>query len=266
MNESTLPVLFISHGGGPWPWIPDMRKEFKMTEHWLKRIGEILRPKMILSISGHWEEHQFTVATSPWPQMVYDYSGFPAHTYQIKYPAPGSPELAMRVKALLAAGGVHVNEDPFRGFDHGTFVPLHLMYPEANIPVAQLSLKVNLDPAEHFKVGELLAPLRDEGVLIMGSGLSYHNLRAFFHGGGPTSEMFEGWLTGTITSPPGARKEHLLHWTEAPGARLAHPREDHLIPLMVVTGAALQDEGKKLFIDRAFDVVMASYSFGKISL
>lgn len=263
MNDS-LPVLFISHGGGPWPWIDEMKKEFRITESWLKKLGETLKPKSILSISGHWEEHQFTVATSPQPPMIYDYSGFPAHTYQIKYPAPGDPELAIRIKALLSPAGIHVNEDPTHGFDHGTFVPLHLMYPEANIPVGQLSLKVNLDPAEHFKVGELLSPLRDEGVLIIGSGLSYHNLRAFFHGGGPTSEMFEAWLTGAVMSEPLARKEHLLHWTEAPGARLAHPREDHLIPLMVAAGAAGKDEGKRIFLDNAFGVAMASYLFGDI--
>lgn len=261
-----LPVLFISHGGGPWPWIEDMRREFRITEQWLKRIGEVLKPKAILSISGHWEEHQFSVATSGEPPMIYDYSGFPPHTYQIKYPAPGAPELATRVKALLAPAGIHVNEDPFQGFDHGTFVPLYLMYPKADVPVGQLSLKVTLDPAEHYKVGELLAPLRDEGVLIIGSGLSYHNLRAFFHGGGPVSEMFETWLTGAITSDPLARKEHLLHWTEAPGARLAHPREDHLIPLMVVAGAALSDVGKRIFLDQAFGVAMASYSFGNLKL
>lgn len=264
MNKHSLPVLFISHGGGPWPWIDDMRKEFRITESCLKKLGETLRPKAILSISGHWEEHQFTVATSPLPPMIYDYSGFPAHTYQIKYPAPGDPQLAVRIKALLAPGGIHVNEDPTHGFDHGTFVPLHLMYPEANISVGQLSLKVNLDPAEHFKVGKLLAPLREEGVLIIGSGLSYHNLRAFFHGGGPTSEMFEAWLTGAVMSEPLARKEHLLHWTEAPGARLAHPREDHLMPLMVVAGAAGKDEGKRIFLDNAFGVAMASYLFGEI--
>lgn len=262
MTSNKLPVLFISHGGGPWPWIEEMRKQFKVTEEELKTLGKKISPKAILAVSGHWEEPQFSVSTSLEPPMVYDYTGFPPHTYQIKYGAPGSQELAVRIKSLLAIDGIHVHEDPKRGFDHGTFVPLHLMYPEANIPVVQLSLKSNLDPKEHIRVGELLAPLRDENVLIVGSGLTYHNLRAFFRGGKVPSEAFEDWLTKAIEGEAKARNHFLTHWEEAPSARLAHPREDHLIPLMVIAGAAGNDVGRRLFIDRAFDVAMASYQFG----
>jgi aromatic ring-opening dioxygenase catalytic subunit (LigB family) len=257
-----LPVLFISHGGGPWPWIEDMRSQFRITEEELTKLGKEFRPKAILAISGHWEEPSFTVATSKHPPMVYDYHGFPEHTYHIKYEAPGAVDVSMRVKELLSSAGHIVKEDPNRGYDHGTFVPLHLMYPDANIPIAQLSMKNNLDPAEHIKIGKLLAPLREEGVLIIGSGLSYHNLRAFFRGGGPVSQEFEKWLTSAITSDEKARNEFLTHWLEAPHARLAHPREDHLIPLMVVAGAAGEDRGKRVFLDNAFNVAMATYQFG----
>lgn len=261
MNKK-LPVFFVSHGGGPWPWIEDMRTHFKTTEDHLRSLGKTIRPKAILVISGHWEEPQFTISTSLEPPMVYDYSGFPPHTYHIKYGAPGSMDLAVRVKALLSTDGIHLHEDPKRGFDHGTFVPLHLMYPEADIPVVQLSMKSNLDPKEHIRLGELLAPLREENVLIIGSGLTYHNLRAFFSGGKLPSEAFEEWLTKAIETEATARNHFLTHWTEAPSARLAHPREDHLIPLMVIAGAAGKDTGRRLFLDKAFDVSMASYQFG----
>jgi aromatic ring-opening dioxygenase catalytic subunit (LigB family) len=257
-----LPVLFVSHGGGPWPWIEEMRRQFQITEKELKSIGEQIKPKAILAISGHWEEPLFSVSTSLEPPMLYDYSGFPPHTYHLQYGAPGSIELAIRIKSLLASDGIHVHEDPKRGFDHGTFVPLHLMYPEANIPVVQLSLKSNLDPKEHIRIGELLKPLREENVLIIGSGLTYHNLRLFFSGGKVPSEGFEEWLTKAVEAQPLARKQLLVNWENAPYARLAHPREDHLLPLMVIVGAAGEDRGRRLFLDNAFDIAMASYQFG----
>lgn len=261
MNEK-FPVLFISHGGGPWPWIEEMRSQFTVTERALTELGQAIKPKAILVISGHWEENQFSISTSLLPSMLYDYSGFPPHTYHIKYQAPGSMELSQKIKEYLTAAKINIKEDSKRGLDHGTFVPLYIMYPEANIPVVLLSLKNTLDPEEHIRVGELLSPLREEGVLIIGSGLSYHNLRAFFRGGKIPSEIFESWLTQSIEQKASVRNELLTHWYKAPSARLAHPREDHLLPLMVVAGAAGEDKGHRIFLDKAFEVSMASYQFG----
>jgi len=262
VSSQKLPVFFLSHGGGPWPWIDDMKSHFATTYVELQKLGKIYCPKAVLVISGHWEEPSFKVSSSSSPSMIYDYHGFPPHTYHIQYKAPGSPDLAKRVRDLLQQNGIQVNEDSSRGFDHGTFVPLSLIFPEANIPIVQLSLKQSLDPAEHVRLGACLEPLRQEGILIIASGLSYHNLRSFFKGGGPVSEIFEKWLTQTVESNPEIRNQRLVHWSEAPKAREAHPREDHLIPLMVAAGAAGNDIGKRFILDKAFDVSMASYQFG----
>ena len=265
MSE-TLPTFFISHGGGPWPWIDDMRAMFAGSARWLSELPQTLgsRPKAVLSVSGHWEAAEFTVGTAPHPPMMYDYFGFPEHTYHIKYAAPGSPAVAARVQELLTSAGIRSSADAQRGYDHGTFVPLSLMYPEADVPVVQLSLKQTLDPLEHLRMGAALKPLRDEGVLIIGSGLSYHNMAGFRGGGGPTSVTFEKWLTSAVTDTDIATRAHrLAHWTEAPLARAAHPREDHLIPLMVAVGAAGNDTGHRDFLDNAMGVAMSSYRFGR---
>jgi aromatic ring-opening dioxygenase catalytic subunit (LigB family) len=259
-----LPVLFLSHGGGPWPWVPEMRKAFKKTEDELKSLGKKLKPRAILSVTGHWEEEEFTVGGSANPPMVYDYHGFPPHTYEIVYPAPGDPSLGERVRELLMKAGKKVKIDSERGFDHGTFVPLSLMYPNADVPIVQLSIKSTLDPRDHLDLGKALGPLRAEGVLIVCSGLTYHNLRAFFRGGGETSKVFGSWLSEVIKKEPRLRNDSLLHWEQGPSARLAHPREDHLIPLMVAAGAAGEEEGRVLFDDEAFDVMMSSYVFGQM--
>ncbi len=261
-----LPTLFISHGGGPWPWIEDMKREFVRTAAWLGQLAATLpaRPAAILSVSGHWEEPEFTVATSAQPPMVYDYYGFPEHTYHIRYPAPGSPAVAKRVSDLLQGAGILNSADSERGFDHGTFVPLAVMYPEARIPVVSLSLRSTLEPGEHLRMGAALEPLRDEGVLIIGSGLTYHNLRMLRRSAsaGPVSEQFEAWLTDAVSDTDmQSRSERLARWIEAPSARLAHPREEHLIPLMVAAGAAGPSRGRRVFQDKVWDVSMASYQF-----
>jgi len=197
------------------------------------------KPKAVLMVSGHWESNDYTVMASAHPPMLYDYSGFPDHTYQIVYPAPGAPLLAQRVHSLIQAAGLPAHLDPERGFDHGAFAPLAVMYPDADVPVVQLSLRHNMDPADHIAVGRAIAPLRDEGVLIVGSGLSYHNLSRFGPAGRAPSEAFDAWLQTTLVgSAPAQREARLLQWTTAPAARIAHPREDHLIPLMVALGAA----------------------------
>lgn len=262
----TFPTFFVSHGGGPWPWVDGMKQLFAKTAREFAQMPGLLpdKPKAVLVITGHWEAQDFTVSTAEHPPMEYDYSGFPEHTYRIQYKAPGSKALAGRVGELLGAAGIGCKEDAHRGFDHGTFVPLSLMYPEADVPVVMLSMKSSYDPAEHIRLGQAIAPLRDEGVLIMGSGLTYHNMRGFGRPQStPVAEAFEAFLNTAITAPSAQqRNDMLVHWQEAPGARLAHPQEDHLIPLMVVAGAAGADVGHRVFIDHVMEVAMASYQFG----
>jgi len=264
---TTFPVYFVSHGGGPWPWVDGMRQAFAKTEHEFRQMPQRLpaKPRAVLVITGHWESSEFTVSTSAHPPMEYDYYGFPEHTYHIKYPAPGAPVLAARVRELLGQAGITSREDAQRGFDHGTFVPLALMYPDADVPVVMLSMKSGYDPAEHIRLGQALAPLRDEGVLIMGSGLTYHNMRGFGQASStPVASAFEAYLNEAVTMPDTAeRNDRLVHWQSAPGARLAHPQEDHLIPLMVVAGAAGADVGRRVFVDQVMHVAMASYEFGE---
>ena len=264
--SARMPVLFLSHGGGPWPWVEGMREAFAVSAREFAKLPQLLpeRPRAILVISGHWEESEFTLATASHPPTIYDYSGFPPHTYQLKYPAPGAPELATHVLHLLRAAGIDAREDPSRGFDHGVFVPMHLMYPDADVPVLMLSMKAGYDPAEHLRLGRALAPLRDEGVLILGSGLTYHNMRGFGRSESTApAAAFEAFLNEAISAPGRERREAMLEgWERAPAARLAHPREDHLVPLFVVAGAAGDDPGRRVFADYAMDVTMASYAFG----
>lgn len=182
MTDSRLPTYFLSHGGGPWPWIKDqLPGDLDHLERSLAAIpGELgTTPRAILVVSGHWVTSTFTVQRNPHPPMLYDYTGFPDFTYEITYPAPGSPELADQVTDLLVAAGIQCATDEERGFDHGVFAPLAVAYPDADVPIVQLSTRASMGPAEHLAVGSLLAPLRDEGVLIMGSGLSFHNMHAF---------------------------------------------------------------------------------------
>ena len=266
MTQPRFPTIFVSHGGGPWPFVDGMREMFAKTAAEFRALPERLpaRPKAVLVITGHWEAPQFSVSTAEQPPMDYDYYGFPDHTYHLQYPAPGSPALAARVTELLASGGVPCASDPARGYDHGTFVPLGLMYPQADVPIVLLSMKSGYDPAEHLRVGQLLQPLRDEGVLILGSGLTYHNMRGFGNPAStPIAAAFERYLNDAVTqSEVHVRNQLLLSWQSAPHARLAHPREDHLIPLMVVAGAAGTDRGARIFVDQVLNVAMGSYQFG----
>ncbi len=264
-----LPTYFISHGGGPWTHMKQqLGNTYDVLEASLKaiprEIGD-LRPQAVLVISGHWEDSGFTVMSSPNPPMIYDYSGFPAHTYEIRYSAPGSPAIARRVHQLLDAAGLPVRLDAQRGYDHGTFVPLYAMYPGANVPVLQLSVQQGYDPAAHVAVGRALAPLREEGVLIIGSGLSYHNLRQMGPAAHEASKAFDDWLQETLVeSDPQERVTRLLAWQCAPAAREAHPREDHLIPLMVAVGAAEREHAQLVYHEDAFfgGVVVSSFRFG----
>lgn len=263
-----LPTYFLSHGGGPWPWLTGpFREHYRLLESSLKATVHELggKPRAILMVSAHWEATEFSVMAGARPGMVYDYAGFPDHTYAFQYPAPGSPELAGRVQRLLEAAGLAARLDPTRGFDHGAFVPLAVMFPEADVPVVQLSLKVGYDPETHLAAGRALAPLRGEGVLIIGSGLSYHNLREFGAGAKEASEAFDAWLQETLLRvPPADRSRRLLQWETAPAARRAHPREDHLVPLLMAVGAAEDEPAACVYREQGFfgGVTASSFRFG----
>jgi aromatic ring-opening dioxygenase catalytic subunit (LigB family) len=261
-----LPTYFISHGGGPWPWMPEMAPAMQILAASLSDIPRQLgqTPKAVLMVTAHWEARAFTLGSSPTPGMVYDYGGFPPHTYEVVYPAPGAPALAQRVQGLLEEAGLPVAMDAQRGYDHGTFVPLAVMFPDADVPVLQMSLRTGLDPAQHLALGRALAPLRDEGVLIVGSGLSYHNLRAFGRAGQAPSQAFDAWLQAALAGNPAERTQHLLEWERAPAARLCHPREEHLLPLMVAVGAAEADTAACVYHEDAIfgGVTASSFRFG----
>jgi aromatic ring-opening dioxygenase catalytic subunit (LigB family) len=222
------------------------------------------RPKAVLMISAHWEEPAFTLMTSARPPMLYDYYGFPPQTYEIVYPAPGEPALALRVRDLIGSAELPVAFDAERGFDHGAFVPMAVAWPDASMPLLQLSLRMGLDPATHLALGHAVAPLRDEGVLIVGSGLSWHNLRALGPSARVPSRLFDDWLQRTVASPAAERAERLLGWSQAPAARAAHPREEHLLPLMVAVGAAGDDPGSCPYREEDVygGVVVSSFRFG----
>jgi aromatic ring-opening dioxygenase catalytic subunit (LigB family) len=268
MTAGKLPTFFISHGGGPWPWMPEqMDGPYRHLAVALRQMPEQVgaKPKAVLMVSAHWEEPAFTVMANAAPPMLYDYGGFPPHTYRIQYPAPGSPPLAQRVQDLLAGSGIENRQDAVRGFDHGMFAPMAVIYPEANVPVVQLSLKRGLDPLEHLAVGRALAPLRGEGVLIIGSGLSYHNLRAFGPVAKVPSAAFDDWLQRVlIGSPSQQRTRDLKSWESAPAARQAHPREEHLLPLMVAVGAAELDPATLVYHEDDFmgGLTVSSFMFG----
>ena len=250
-----MPVYYLSHGGGPWPWMPQMAGQYAQLAASLADIPRQLprTPKAILMVSAHWEEPAFTVQAAAQPGMIYDYGGFPPETYQIHYRSPGSPALAQRVTDLLQQAGIAVDVDAERGYDHGMFSPMQAIYPDASVPVVQLSLKSGLDPAEHLALGRALAPLRGEDVLIIGSGLSYHNLRAFGPQAQAPAKAFDDWLADTmLQTPPAQRSQRLIDWEAAPAARMAHPREEHLLPLMVAVGAAESEHAVRIYHEDAF--------------
>jgi aromatic ring-opening dioxygenase catalytic subunit (LigB family) len=264
-----LPTYFISHGGGPWPSVPDMRRVHQGLEQSLQDIPRQLgvTPKAVLMISAHWEDTGFSVSSGAQPGMIYDYGGFPANTYSVRYPAPGSPELAQRVLGLLQDAGLPTRLDAARGYDHGTFVPLAVMYPEAQVPVVQVSVQHGYAPAIHLALGRALAPLRDEGVLIIGSGLSYHNMRAMGPAGKGASAVFDAWLQDAVVqASPTERQAQLANWSAAPGARQSHPQEDHLIPLMVAAGAAEHEAASCVYHESNFfgGLTVSSFQFGQI--
>lgn len=255
-NTSVQPdVLFVSHGGGPLPLLGDPGHAEMVT--CLQDIaGRLRTPAAILVISAHWEENRPTVTAGEQPPLIYDYYGFPEASYSIQYPAAGHPALAQAVHTALTQTGIESNMDDVRGFDHGLFVPLKILFPEANIPCVQLSLNGNLDAQAHVQIGEALQSLEFENLLVIGSGFSFHNMRAFF---APETEeiralnsAFEQWLDETLTSTAlgeNERAQRLIQWQNAPGARFCHPREEHLLPLHVCYGLVQSRCGERFALN-----------------
>lgn len=264
---SRMPVVFVPHGGGPWPFV-EMgfpREDIDRLAGYLRSVRSVppRLPRALLVVSAHWEEPVPTVMISTRPPILYDYYGFPPESYTITWPAPGAPELASRVRDLLNAAGIANDADADRGYDHGTFIPLKLTYPDADVPAIQLSLKQGLDPAEHIALGRALQPLRDEDVFIIGSGMTFHNLRAFRDPrAAPVADAFDAWLRDSMTLDADRRNERLRQWTSAPAARAAHPREEHLLPLMVASGAAGDDRAVVAFNDTFTGLRLSAYHFG----
>lgn len=242
---STYPThrtLYLSHGGGPLPLLGD-NGHAEMVTRLRTIVTELPRPSTILVISAHWEEERPTITGASTPMLFYDYSGFPEPAYNIRYPAPGAPDLAQQLFDCLKESGMQPAIDPARGFDHGLFVPLKIMYPDADIPCLQLSLVKTLDPELHIRVGEALAQVEHNDLLIVGSGFSFHNMRAFFQQESGEDRAkniaFEDWLITTCadrTMDEATRRQRLLGWEQAPYARFCHPREEHLLPLHVCYG------------------------------
>ena len=261
------PTFFINHGGGPCFFLEPgpMRGTWSALESYLRGFMATLaeRPRAILAVSGHWEESVPTVNTGTHPSLLFDYGGFPDYTYRLSWPAPGDPHLAARVLDLLSAAGIPGGREPTRGWDHGVFVPLKVMLPHAGIPLVQLSLQNGLDPAAHIAIGRALKPLRDDGVLILGSGQSYHNMRGFFGGRAvdPEAEAFDVWLRAAMIDGA-TRDDALAGWEAAPGARHAQPHEDHLLPLMVAAGAASGEAGTVHFHGRVLGKPISGFRFG----
>lgn len=268
--SARLPTFYLSHGGGPWPYMDqEARRPYARLEESLRQLPRQLprKPQAILVVSGHWEERDFAVMANAAPPMVYDYGGFPEELYHIRYPAAGSPQLAERARTLIQQAKLGSRLDAERGFDHGTYSILAVTHPQADIPVFQVSLRSDYQPEAHLQLGRALAPLRDEGVLIIGSGSSYHNLRRFFgpRGRRDDAAQFDAWLAETLVeAAPAKRSERLLDWQHAPAAREAHPREDHLMPLHVVVGAAEEEAGQTVYKQEDFlgTITLSSYRFG----
>ena len=261
-----LPSIYIPHGGGPcffMDWNMGPADTWHKMAQWLGELGATLpnKPTAILVISAHWEESVVSVGSHANPPLIYDYFGFPEHTYQITYPAPGAPHIAQQVQQLLEQAGIACKQDSVRGLDHGVFIPFRLIYPDADIPVLQLSLNSSLDPRAHISLGEALAPLREQDVLIIGSGMSFHNMGLLQTGHcDGHSDQFDQWLSKTCQLPADQRNAQLMQWAGAPSALQAHPREEHLLPLMVAAGAA-KGGANMIFSDRVMGAVVSAYQF-----
>jgi len=272
-NATRLPTVFVSHGGGPSFFIEaqpgdalyDISKGSE-GEKSLQRLPKQLgaeKPAAIVIISGHYEGPKVLVTgKNQYDKLYYDYGGFPAHTYQIQYKAPGNAQLAKRITEMLKGKGIDSELDMTRNWDHGVFVPLKVMYPNADIPVIEVSLLQSYDAKSHIDIGKALAPLRDEGVLIVGSGYATHTW-------GSDPQKNRAFVTGVTdlisNSSPEERTKALERWdTTLPHARNAHRQEDHWLPMLVVAGAAGEDKGKEMYRRDSLEgkMVFVHWAFG----
>lgn len=250
-NDQKMQIVYFSHGGGPLPILGDPGHR-AMIDFMTQLPSQLRRPEAILVVSAHWEEPIATLLGSPNPPMLYDYYGFPPQAYQITYPALGNPSLANRISSLLQERHLPSRVNTDRGFDHGLFIPLKMMYPRADVPSIQLSLLADLKPSSHIALGKALRALMDKDLLVIGSGFSFHNLRAFSFDGpeepDPRNDAFQDWLIEVCTEPRSLedQERRLLAWEKAPNARYCHPREEHLLPLHVCAGMA-QAAGRLVF-------------------
>ncbi len=257
-------MIFLTHGGGPLPLLGD--PGHRELVDFLKQIPTtLIAPSAILVISAHWEEAIPTITGGKTPSLFFDYYGFPEESYTITYPAPGAPELARKIHRLFLDNGCAAGLDDHRGFDHGVFIPLKIMYPQADIPCIQISLLESLLPQDHIEMGRVLGQLRQENLLIIGSGSSFHNLRTFREPPTGTSrrnnEAFEQWLKETFTGETigkDERERRLLHWDQAPAARYCHPREEHLLPLHVCYGIAARP-AKRMYTMELMGKTVSAY-------
>lgn len=267
MNQPRLPTIFLPHGAGPcffMDWQP--ADTWNRMRAWLAGLVTELgvQHRALLVVSAHWQAPVFTVTDQARPELLFDYYGFPEATYQLTWPAPGDPDLAANVRQRLEQTGLPNAGASDRGLDHGVFIPMKLSFPDASLPVVQLSLRRGLDPQEHLAMGKALAGLREQGVLIIGSGMSYHNMTRFRSGTDaidPASRQFDDWLTDTVQATPDERTDRLIAWADAPGARIAHPEEEHLLPLHVVAGAGSNSRGQRLFTDTVMGSVQSAFVF-----
>lgn len=258
-----MPALFLPHGGGPSFFMSGERKRrYQPTEDFLRSVAGMLPrlPSAILIATAHWECPVVTFTGARQPHLIYDYYGFPPETYELRYDAPGNPQLASRAAALVRQAGLDGAVDADYGWDHGVFIPLKVMFPQADIPVVAMSLHASLDPEVHCRLGAALRSLRDEGVLIVGAGMSYHNLRAF-EAGAPASFAFHDWLDSSLAGNWQQRTQALQRWSEAPGGRASHPREEHLIPLMIASGAGTDLPARRLWRGNVGATCLAGWAF-----
>lgn len=238
-------IIYFSHGGGPLPILGDPSHAAMIA--FMKELPRQLpKPEAVVVVSAHWEEPLPTIIGAEAPSLFYDYYGFPKEAYELQYPAPGAPRLAQTMQRALQGAGIASRIDERRGFDHGLFIPLKMMYPDADIPMTQLSLIRGLEPQQHIALGRALRSLADENILIIGSGFSFHNMRAFTWDSSnqedPANDEFQEWLIDVCTGDYSSseREEKLTAWTDAPHARYCHPREEHLLPLHVCLGMSGQ--------------------------
>ena len=266
MNDKAT-ILYFPHGGGPLPLMGD--PGHAGLKRFLGGYADTLdKPDAIIVISAHWEEVEIAITAAAAPPLLFDYSGFPPETYEYRYPAPGHPELATRVHDLLGGAGIESRLDAERGFDHGMFVPLLLMYPVADIPCIQISLSSSLDAALHVSIGKALSALKKENLLVLGSGFSFHNIPVMMSKTDaaiePRNQVFEDWLAETCcttTLSEAEREQRLVRWQETPHARYVHPREEHLLPLQVCYGMG-QAAARQVYQEPVAGFLCSAYQWG----